>query len=106
MWQKDCQQIDQVLIQHTLSVLTVLLASQLDYRLGRQTVLPKTVFLRIWSGNRFLIIFIDVGSRIAFIYFMTSMSEINESETIGQEEEQHASFKTQVELADNSHSYQ
>jgi hypothetical protein len=27
------------------------------------------------SGNRFLIIFIDVGSRIAFIYFMTSMSE-------------------------------
>jgi hypothetical protein len=58
------------------------------------------------SGNRFLIIFIDVGSRIAFIYFMTSMSEINESKTIGQEEEEHASFKTQVELVDNSHSYQ
>jgi hypothetical protein len=34
------------------------------------------------------------------------MSEINESKTIGQEEEQHTSFKTQVELVDNSHSYQ
>jgi hypothetical protein len=58
------------------------------------------------SENQFLIIFIDIISRIAFIYFMTSMSEINESKTIGQEEEEYASFKTQVELVDNSHSYQ
>jgi hypothetical protein len=30
------------------------------------------------SGNWFLIIFIDTGSRIAFIYFMTSLSETND----------------------------
>jgi hypothetical protein len=38
------------------------------------------------SGNRLLIIFIDIRSRIAFIYFMTSMSEINKSKTIRQKE--------------------
>jgi hypothetical protein len=31
-----------------------------------------------FCGNRFLIIFIDDGSRIAFIYFMTSLSETND----------------------------
>jgi hypothetical protein len=30
------------------------------------------------SENRFLIIFIDAGSKIAFIYFMTSLSETND----------------------------
>jgi hypothetical protein len=35
------------------------------------------ITLILFCKNRFLIIFIDAGSRIAFIYFMTSLSETN-----------------------------
>jgi hypothetical protein len=39
----------------------------------KELIIPKS-----HSGNRFLIIFIDAESKIAFIYFMTNLSETND----------------------------
>jgi hypothetical protein len=64
----------------------------------------KFITLISHSDNQFLIIFINVGSRIVFIYCII-MSKINKSKTIKQEKKQYVSFKTQTKLIDNSYSY-
>jgi hypothetical protein len=95
----------QLLFKKTNSIIKNHLFENLKLRDKIHSDQVKPIILILYSENQFLIIFIDVGSRIVFIYFITIISEINKSKTIRQEEEQHVSFKTQIELIDNLYSY-